>query len=112
MILRWCVNFYVPPKKKLFQKVWNISDKIGATRLTGGAHSGLLAIHQVLQGDPDDSDGDDEEDQDYDHHDQHHNEEDIDDSACLYPLLLRIFLEVLKSGLQVTRDADTYQFLF
>ena len=74
----------------------------------------MLAIHQVLQGDPDDdgADGDDEEDQNYDHHDQHHNEEDIDNSACLYPLLLRIFLEVLRSGLQVIADADFYQFFF
>ena len=71
----------------------------------------MLAIHQVLQGDPDDDgdDGDDGEDQDYDHH---HNDEDIDDSSCLNPLPLRIFLEVLKSGLQVIADADFYQFLF
>ena len=102
-------KFFIPPPKKKNQKVWNISDKTGATGLTGGAHSSLLALHQVLQGDPDD---DDDEDQDYDQHDQHHNDEDIDDSACLNPFPLRIFLEVLKSGLQVIADADFYQFLF
>ena len=72
----------------------------------------MLAIHQVLQGDPDDAGADDDEDQDYDddHHD--HNDEDIDDFACLNPLPLRIFLEVLKSWLQVIGDADFYQFSF
>ena len=50
---------------------------------------------------------DDDEDQDYDHRNWHHNDEDIDDSACLNPFPLRIFLEVLKSGLQVIADADS-----
>ena len=60
----------------------------------------------------DDDDDDDDEDQDYDGDDHHHNDEDIDDFACLIPLPFRIFLEVLKSGLQVIGDADFYQFLF